>query len=441
VRSAVEVYERREASVDVEETDCCVVGGGPAGVMLSLLLARWGVRVTLLEAHRDFDREFRGNTINSSVLEILARLGLARGALGLGHAKIRRFILQAGGRREAFADFSRLRTPYPYVLMLPQARLLEFVVNEAMRYPNFRLVMGARVKELVVEGDTVRGVRYRGEDGAREVRAQLTVGTDGRFSRLRRLTGADATTGSSPMDVFWFNLPRDERDPENAGAVFRFGRGSLLVLMDHSDYWQIGYIIPKGYYPRLKEEGVSALRDSVAALAPELADRVAELRDWGQGSLLSVESDLLRRWYRPGLLFLGDAAHVVSPVGGVGINLAIQDAVVAANVLAGPLGKGKVRVRHLRAVQRRREWAVRLIQGAQELAQRHVVADALHADEQFELSLLLRLLLRTPILRDLPARLIAYGAWPVHPKKSEGFRFRVATADGEPDRWRREHVL
>ncbi len=441
MRSVVEVYERREASVDVEETDCCVVGGGPAGVMLSLLLARWGVRVTLLEAHRDFDREFRGNTINSSVLEILARLGLARGALGLGHAKIRRFILQAGGRREAFADFSRLRTPYPYVMMLPQARLLEFVVNEAMRYPNFRLVMGARVKELVVEGDTVRGVRYRGEDGAREVRAQLTVGTDGRFSRLRRLTGADATTGSSPMDVFWFNLPRDERDPENAGAVFRFGRGSLLVLMDHSDYWQIGYIIPKGYYPRLKEEGVSALRDSVAALAPELADRVAELRDWGQGSLLSVESDLLRRWYRPGLLFLGDAAHVVSPVGGVGINLAIQDAVVAANVLAGPLGKGKVRVRHLRAVQRRREWAVRLIQGAQELAQRHVVADALHADEQFELSRLLRLLLRTPILRDLPARLIAYGAWPVHPKKSEGFRFRVATADGEPDRWRREHVL
>jgi 2-polyprenyl-6-methoxyphenol hydroxylase-like FAD-dependent oxidoreductase len=198
VRSAVEVYERREASVDVEETDCCVVGGGPAGVMLSLLLARFGVRVTLLEAHRDFDREFRGNTINSSVLEILACLGLARGALGLGHAKIRRFILQAGGRREAFADFSRLRTPYPYVLMLPQARLLEFVVNEAMRYPNFRLVMGARVKELVVEGDTVRGVRYRGEDGAREVRAQLTVGTDGRFSRLRRLTGAESWKAKFP---------------------------------------------------------------------------------------------------------------------------------------------------------------------------------------------------------------------------------------------------
>jgi 2-polyprenyl-6-methoxyphenol hydroxylase-like FAD-dependent oxidoreductase len=405
--------------------------------MLSLLLARWGVRVTLLEAHQDFDREFRGNTINPSALEILARLGLARGVLGLGHAKVRRFTLQAGEKREAFADFSRLRTPYPYVLMLPQARLLEFVVAEAMRYPNhFRLVMGARVKELVMEGDTVRGVRYRGEDGTHEVRAQLTVGTDGRFSRLRKLAGlgADATMGSSPMDVFWFNLPRQERDPEGAGAVFRFGRGSLLVLMDHSDYWQVGYIIPKGYYPRLKEKGLPALCGSVAALAPELADRIEGLQDWAQGSLLSVESDLLRRWYRPGLLLLGDAAHVVSPVGGVGINLAIQDAVVAANVLAGPLGKGKVRVRHLRAVQRRREWAVRLIQGAQELAQRHVVADALHADEQFELSRLLRLLLRTPVLRDLPARLIAYGAWPVHPKKRTSAGSRVATADEEPGR-------
>ncbi len=427
----------------VKETDCCVVGGGPAGTMLALLLARRGVRVTLLEAHRDFDRDFRGNTINPSALEILARLGLAGGVLGLGHAKVRRFTLQAGGRREAFADFSRLRTPYPYVLMLPQARFLEFVVAEARRYPNFRLVMGARVKELVMEGDTIRGVRYRGEDGTHEVRAQLTVGTDGRFSRLRKLAGlgADRATGSSPMDVFWFNLPREEENPEGAGAVFRFGRGSLLVLMDHSDYWQVGYIIPKGYYPRLKEKGISALRDSVATLAPELAGRVAGLRDWGQGSLLSVESDLLRRWYRPGLLLLGDAAHVVSPVGGVGINLAIQDAVVAANVLAGPLGKGMVRVRHLRAVQRRREWAVRLIQGAQELAQRHVVADALHADEPFELSRLLRLLLRTPVLRDVPARLIAYGAWPVHPKKIAGFGSRVATADEELDRWRRERVL
>jgi 2-polyprenyl-6-methoxyphenol hydroxylase-like FAD-dependent oxidoreductase len=436
VRSAVEVYERRgDPAGAAEETDCCVVGGGPAGVMLALMLTRQGVRVTLLEAHRDFDREFRGNTVNPSALEILARLGLDRGVLGLDHAKVRRFTLQAGGRREDFVDFSRLKTPYPYVLMLPQARFLEFVVAEARRCPNFRLVMGARVKELVVEGDTVRGVRYGGENGTHEVRAQLTVGTDGRFSRLRKLTGlgADVSTGASPMDVFWFNLPREEGDPEGAGAVFRFGRGSLLVLMDHSDYWQVGYIIRKGHYSRLKEKGISALRDSVATLAPELADRVAGLQGWGQGSLLSVESDFLRRWYRPGLLLLGDAAHVVSPVGGVGINLAIQDAVVAANVLADPLVKGKIRTRHLRSVQRRREWAVRLVQGAQGLAQRHVVADALHADEPFELSRLLGLLLRTPVLRDVPSRLIAYGAWPVRPKKSTSPESHVATADGEPD--------
>jgi 2-polyprenyl-6-methoxyphenol hydroxylase-like FAD-dependent oxidoreductase len=251
----------------------------------------------------------------------------------------------------------------------------------------------------------------------REVRAGLTVGTDGRFSRLRRLAGLEPVETSPPMDVFWFNLPREEGDPEDAGAVFRCDRGSLLVLMDHSEYWQVGYIIPKGHYARLKEMGLPELRRSVGALAPELAGRVAALKDWKQGSLLFVESDRLRRWYDPGLLLLGDAAHVVSPVGGVGINLAIQDAVVAANVLVGPLLKGKINNRHLRGVQRRREWAVRLIQGAQNLAQRHVVASVLKGDEQFELPLSLRLLLRTPVLRDVPARLIAYGAWPVRPKE------------------------
>jgi len=411
----------------VDDTDCCIVGGGPAGVVLALLLARRGVRVTLLEAHKDFDREFRGNTVNPSVMEALARLGLADKLLDLPHAKVRSFVLQAGSRRETFADFSRLKTPFPYVLMLPQARFLEFVIAETARYPNFRLVMGARVREVVEEDGVVRGVRWRGsgEPGTRhELRAKLTVGTDGRFSRLRKLAGlgGGGTGCSSPMDVFWFNLPREEGDPEGAGAIFRFGRGSLLVLMDHSDYWQVGYIIPKGEYARLKEEGLAALRGSVAGMAPELAGRVAALREWGQGSLLSVESDLLRRWYRPGLLLLGDAAHVVSPVGGVGINLAIQDAVVAANVLAGPLLDGETRLRHLRVVQRRRAWPVRLVQAAQHLAQRHVVAAALEEDEPFEPSRLLRLLLRVPVLRDVPARLIAYGAWPVYPEEKRSVR-------------------
>ena len=386
-------------------------------MMLALLLARRGVRVSLLEAHGDFEREFRGNTLNPAALETLARLGLAGKVMKLHHAKVRRFVLQdARGRRETFADFTRLKSAYPYVLMLPQAQFLELVAAEAERYPNFRLVMGARVRELVEEDGIVRGVRYGGEDGLHEVRAGLTAGTDGRFSRLRRLAGLEPEVGSSSMDVFWFNLPRLPDDPEEAGAVFRFGRGSLLVMMDHSDHWQVGYIIPKGHYARLKERGLPALRRSVAALAPELGDRVEMLEDWGQGSLLPVQSDRLRRWYKPGLLLIGDAAHVVSPIGGVGIHLAIEDAVVAANVLAGPLLEGDIRQRHLRAVQRRRSLSVRVVQYAQNLAQRHVVMDALDHEEPFELPRLLRLLLRTPVVRDLPTRLIAYGVWPARLK-------------------------
>jgi 2-polyprenyl-6-methoxyphenol hydroxylase-like FAD-dependent oxidoreductase len=300
------------------------------------------------------------------------------------------------------------------MLMLPQARFLGFVAAEARKYPGFRLVMGARVKALIEEDGAVRGVHYRTSEGLRELRARLTIGADGRFSQVRRLADLQRVEGSSPMDVFWFNLPRKPDDPECAGAIFRFGAGSLLVLMDHFDHWQVGYIIEKGSYGQLRATGLPALRRSVAELASELADRVGHLQDWKQGSLLSVESDRLRRWYRPGLLLIGDAAHVMSPVGGVGINYAIQDAVVAANVLGGPLKSGRLRSRHLAAVQRRREWSTRLVQGAQSVAQRWVVSGALGAGEVFKLPILLRLLLRTPFLRDLFAYLIAFGAWPVH---------------------------
>lgn len=404
----------------VAETDCCIIGAGPAGVVLGLLLARRGVSVTLLEAHKDFDREFRGNTINPSVMEIMEELGLVDRLLGLHHTKISQFAIRSTNDPVVFADFRRMVTRYPYILMLPQARFLEFVTAEARKYPNFRLVMGARVKELIEEDGKIRGVRYGGLDDSCEVRARLTVGADGRFSRTRRLAGLEAVKKSVPMDVFWFNLPRKPDDPEDAGAVFRFGPGSLLVLMDHSEHWQVGYIIKKGGYGRLRSAGLPALRRSVAGLAPEFADRVEHLQEWKQGSLLSVESDRLRRWYRPGLLMIGDAAHVVSPVGGIGINLAIQDAVVAANVLGDPLKSGGLRLRDLAAVQRRRELPTRLIQGAQALAQRWVVSGALNASKTFRLPALLRFLLRMPILRDLSARLIAFGAWPVHARTEPG---------------------
>ncbi len=385
-------------------------------MMLALLLARRGVDVTVLEAHGDFDREFRGNTINPAAMEILDSLGLAGGLSKLRHALIKSFIVQAGPEQETFADFSRLKTRYPYILMLPQGRFLEFVVAEARRYPNFRVHMGARVRELVEEGGAVRGVLYDGPDGERhEVRSELVVGTDGRFSKVRKLAGLEPVGGKPPMDVVWFNVPREAEDPEEAGAIFRCGRGGLLVLMDHFDHWQVGYLIPKGDFARLKEAGITVFRGAVAELAPELSERVRGIEDWRQVSLLSVESDRLRRWYAPGLLLIGDAAHVVSPVGGIGINLAIQDAVEAANVVAGPLLEGRLRTRHLRAVQRRRSPAVRLIQLAQELAQRWVVASALDPDpeEPFRLPRSLKLVLCAPVLRDLPARLIAFGAWRV----------------------------
>lgn len=394
--------------------------------MLALLLARRGVDVTLLEAHGDFDREFRGNTINPAAMEVLDSLGIAEGLRELRHAVIKSFTVQTGSERETFADFSRLKTRYPYILMLPQARFLEFVAAEAGRLPNFRILMGARVRDLVREGGAVRGVLYDGPDGARrEVRSALVVGTDGRFSKVRKLAGLEPVGGEPPMDVVWFDVPREEGDPEDAGAIFRCGRGGLLVLMDHFDHWQVGYLIPKGHYARLKDKGLPAFRRAVLELAPELKERVGGIREWRQVSLLSVASDRLKRWYAPGLLVIGDAAHVVSPVGGIGINLAIQDAVEAANVISGPLREGRLRTEHLRAVQWRRSPAVRIVQLAQELAQRWVVASALdpEPDEPFRLPRSLKFALRVPVLRDLPARLIAFGAWPVRVRgaRKEGF--------------------
>jgi 2-polyprenyl-6-methoxyphenol hydroxylase-like FAD-dependent oxidoreductase len=304
--------------------------------------------------------------------------------------------------------------------MLPQARFLEFIAAEVRKYPNFRLVMGARVKGLIEEEGVIRGVRYRGPEGPCEVHARLTIGADGRFSQIRRLAGLQSVKDSPPMDVFWFTLPREPGDPKDAGAVFRFGAGSLLVLMDHFESWQVGYIVSKGGYKRLRATGLPALRRSVAELAPELTGRVGHLKDWKQGSLLSVEADRLCRWHRPGLLLIGDAAHVASPVGGVGINLAIQDAVVAANVLTEPLKAGRLRAQDLRSVQRRREWPTRLIQGVQALVQRWVVSGALNASETYRLPVLLRLMPYIPFLRNLFARLVAFGTWPVHAEAKRG---------------------
>jgi 2-polyprenyl-6-methoxyphenol hydroxylase-like FAD-dependent oxidoreductase len=269
--------------------------------------------------------------------------------------------------------------------------------------------MGANVQELIEEDGVVKGVRYRGHGGWHEIRAQLTVGADGRFSRLRQLAGFEAIKTSPPMDVLWFRLPRSPGDPQGVGVGGRISKGRTLAIIDRRDYWQLGYIILKGRYQQLREAGIEALQQSIAELAPEFADRVKQLKDWSQVSYLGVESSRLPQWYRPGLLLIGDAAHVMSPVAGVGINYAIQDAVVTANVLSEPLKQGHLHPWDLAEVQRQREWPTRVIQAFQALVQQRVIRSALDASQQFTPPTILRL----PILRDLLARLIAFGIWPV----------------------------
>jgi 2-polyprenyl-6-methoxyphenol hydroxylase-like FAD-dependent oxidoreductase len=349
-----------------EDTTCCIVGGGPAGAMLALLLARQGVAVMLLEGHADFSREFRGDGIVPSTLGVLEQLGLFDRVLELPHTRHQTIAIRTAGGSIPFVEFGRVRTRHPYFLRIPQARLLQLLVSVAGEYPSFHLTMGARVEELIEERGMIVGVRYRDQDGWHAVRAALTVGADGRFSRVRELAGLASTRSAYPIDFLWFRLPTSPLDRDRDGG-FYVGDAGRAYLRNRGQEWEIGYWLPKGDYQRLRGAGIEELRAAVDRLLPWLADRTPALKDWHQTSLLSVESRRVCRWYRPGLLLIGDAAHVMSPVGGVGINLAIQDAIATANLLGPRLQARTLRVRDLAAVQRRREWATRLVQALQDL--------------------------------------------------------------------------
>jgi len=398
-----------------EQTTCCIVGSGPAGAVLALLLARQGVPVMLLEEHMDFDRDFRGDTIHPSVMEILDQIGLADALLQLDHTSIETIPVQTARGIVSLADFRDLKTRFNYITMLPQARFLEFITGEAKRYPNFTLSLGARVEKLIEEDGYVHGVQYRGQDGWHIVRAVLTVGADGRFSRMRKLAGFEPVKTSPPMDVLWFRLPRLITEPQESKG--RLTSGHVLVQLNRGDAWQIGYIIPKGGYQEIRAGGIERLHQDIARTMPDLADRVETLQSWKQISVLSVESSHLRRWYRPGLLLIGDAAHVMTPVGGVGINYAIQDAVAAANVLADGLKVGKARTSDLARVQRERVWPTRLIQAFQGIIQKQVLHRVFTSDQPLTVSPALLFLLHLPLIRTIPARFIGFGPWPVRVKE------------------------
>jgi len=395
---------------EVKKTACCVVGGGPAGAVLSLLLARRGIQVTLLEMHKDFDREFRGDTIHPSVMEILDQIGLAGKLHQIPHTKVSGPTLQfANGSITPF-DLGRLKTKFPYIFLVPQSRFLEFITGEASKYSHFELVMHANVNRTIEEDGVVRGVRYAAPDGMCEVHAGLTVGADGRFSQMRRLAGLEPIKTSPPMDVLWFRLPKLPGEPAISGGAFGgIGRGRILVILERNDYWQAGLVFPKGHYQELHARGVEAVRQQIIEIDPRFAKHVEALTDWRQLSLLSVESSRCALWHRPGLLLIGDAAHVMSPVGGVGINYAIQDAVVAANVLSGPLKAGRVSEKDLQEVQRQREWPTRVIQSLQSFLQQKVIASVLQSKQVGNVPWQLRLLSRIPVIRDLPPRMIAFG--------------------------------
>ena len=391
---------------------CCIAGGGPAGMMLGYLLARAGVETIVLEKHGDFLRDFRGDTVHPSTLEVMHELGLLEEFLRRPHQKVFELGGQIGAETVMLADFRRLPVRCGFVAFMPQWDFLDFLAQHGGRLPSFRLRMQAEATELVEEDGRIAGVRGQDPEGPFEVRAELTIAADGRHSVLRERAGLQVDEFGAPMDVLWMKLSKRPGDPST--VLGRINAGRVFVTLDRGGYWQCAYVIPKGGYDHVRRAGLAALREGIAAVAPPFADRTGELRDWDDVKLLTVLVNRLRRWHRPGLLCIGDAAHAMSPVGGVGINLAVQDAVAAANILAPRFALGGVSEKDLAAVQRRREFPTRMTQRMQLFMQERVIGRVLAGSGPSRLPWPVRLMQRFPVLRRIPARLVGMGFRPEH---------------------------
>jgi len=390
-------------------TTCCIVGGGPAGMMLGLLLARAGVEVSVLEKHGDFLRDFRGDTIHPSTLELMHELGMLDEFLRLPHQEMRRVKIKFDDEEIAGPDFSHLPTRCKFIALMPQWDFLNFLTTRAKRYPSFRLLMNTEATDLIEDGGRVVGVRAKTERGELNAYADLVVAADGRSSIVRERAGMEVEDFGVPIDVLWFRVAKAAVETEP--ALGRIRNGKMLVTIDRGDYYQCGSIIRKGAFEDIKRRGLKAFREEIVGVAPFLQNSIGEIDDWGKVKLLTVQVNRLRQWYRPGLLFIGDAAHAMSPAGGVGINLAIQDAVAAANLLAEKLRQENCETVDLRRVQQRREWPARMIQNIQVFIHRRMFGSKSDPERALSIPWPARALLwlLTPVLRRVAARVVGIG--------------------------------
>jgi len=392
------------------KTTCCIAGGGPAGMMLGFLLARAGVSVVVLEKHADFLRDFRGDTVHPSTLEMMSELGLLDEFLKLPHSEVRQLSLQIGDDRVVIGHFEHLPVHCKFIALMPQWDFLNFIADHAKRYQTFDLRMQAEAIDLIEENGRVVGLHAKTPDGGIEIRADLIVGCDGRHSTIRAKAGLKSDDYGAPMDVMWFRLSRKLGDPDETFGHIEGGR--MMVMLNRKDYWQCAYVIPKDSADEVKRAGLDKFRATVGEMSPFTRDRLEEIESWDTVRLLTVAVDRLRHWYRPGLLCIGDAAHAMSPIGGVGINLAVQDAVAAANILAEPLRRETVTIDTLKDVQQRREFPTRFTQRLQIVLQNNIIGPALRG-ERPKAPVFMKVL-QWPLLRRIPGRVLALGVRPEH---------------------------